>query len=297
MTSAYRVTERSIATNVLVGLQGNLKRLGDVQQRLSSGKQISQPSDSPTGAVEIMQYRGEMATAQQYARNADDALGWLGTVDTAVGSMIDQVQRARQLVLTGMSNGTGGSVDARAALAAEIDQLRSSTLGVANTKYLDRPVFGGTTAGTAALSGTGTYVGDSGTVQRTVGDNVKVTVGESGETFFGTGTNQLFTVLADISNNLKTNPGALGADLDRLDTAFRTLQTAQSTIGSRYNQVTQMQQAANDRYDALEAQLSEVEDIDLPKTISDMALQQTAYQAALGAAAKVVQPSLIDFLR
>jgi flagellar hook-associated protein 3 FlgL len=58
-----------------------------------------------------------------------------------------------------------------------------------------------------------------------------------------------------------------------------------------------MQQAANDRVDALTTQLSDVEDIDLPKTISDMALQQTAYQAALGAAAKVVQPSLVDFLR
>jgi flagellar hook-associated protein 3 FlgL len=297
MTSSYRVTERSIATNVLVGLQGNLKRLGDIQQRLSSGKQISQPSDSPTGAVEIMQYRGELATAEQYARNADDALGWLGTVDTAVGSMIDQVQRARQLVLTGMSNGSGGSTDARAALAAEIDQLRSSTLGIANTRYLDRPVFGGTTAGTAALDSTGAYAGDSGVVMRTVGDGVKVTVGASGETFFGTGANQLFAVLADISNHLTTDPTQLGADLGRLDTAMRTLQTAQSTVGSRYNQVTQMQQAANDRIDSLTAQLSDVEDIDLPKTISDMALQQTAYQAALGAAAKVVQPSLVDFLR
>jgi flagellar hook-associated protein 3 FlgL len=43
--------------------------------------------------------------------------------------------------------------------------------------------------------------------------------------------------------------------------------------------------------------VSDVEDIDLPKTISDMQLQQVAYQAALAAGAKVVQPSLVDFLR
>ncbi|GAA1794616.1 flagellar hook-associated protein 3 [Planosporangium flavigriseum] len=296
--AGYRVTERSIATNVLMGLQGNLSRLGNIQERLSSGKQVAQPSDSPTAAVAIMQYRGELATAQQHSRNAEDALGWLGTVDTAVSSMISQVQRVRQLVLTGMSNGVGGSADARAALAAEVDQLRSSTMGIANTKYLDRPVFGGTTAGAQALDATsGNYVGDTGTVMRTVGDNVKVTVAESGSTFFGTGANQLFTVLADLSANLNSNPAALSGDLNRLDAAFRTLQTAQSTVGARYNQVEQMQQAANDRVDALTAQLSDVEDIDLPKTISDMSLQQAAYQAALGAAAKVVQPSLVDFLR
>lgn len=297
MTTAYRVTERSIATNVLNGLQGNLQRLGDIQQQLSSGKQVSQPSDSPTAAIEIMQYRGELAKTQQYSRNADDALGWLGTVDSAVSSMISNVQRARDLTLTGMSNGTGGSTDARAALAAEVDQIRQSLIGVANTRYLDRPVFGGTTAGTAALDSTGAYVGDNGVVMRTVGDNVKVTVGESGTTFFGTGTNQVFTVLSDISNHLSTDPTQLAGDLDRLDTAMHTLQTAQSTVGARYNQVQQMQQAANNRIDALTAQLSDVEDIDLPKTITSMSLQQTAYQAALGAAAKVIQPSLVDFLR
>ena len=58
-----------------------------------------------------------------------------------------------------------------------------------------------------------------------------------------------------------------------------------------------MQQFADDRVDALTSQLSDVEDIDLPKTISDMQLQQVAYQAALAASAKVVQPSLVDFLR
>ena len=59
----------------------------------------------------------------------------------------------------------------------------------------------------------------------------------------------------------------------------------------------QMQQFANDKVDNLTSQLSDVEDIDLPQTISDMQLQQVAYQAALSAGAKVVQQSLVDFLR
>ena len=70
-----------------------------------------------------------------------------------------------------------------------------------------------------------------------------------------------------------------------------------STVGARYNQVEQMRQTADDRVLNLTTQLSNVEDIDLPKTITDLQLQQTSYQVALAAAAKVVQPSLIDFLR
>ncbi|WP_293767014.1 hypothetical protein [Sporichthya sp.] len=55
-----RVTQRSIATHTLMGLQGNLSRMAGIQQQRSSGKQISRPSDSPTGTVAAMQMRGEI---------------------------------------------------------------------------------------------------------------------------------------------------------------------------------------------------------------------------------------------
>jgi len=58
-----------------------------------------------------------------------------------------------------------------------------------------------------------------------------------------------------------------------------------------------MKDSAQDRLLSVTTQLSDIEDIDLPKTIMDMQLQQTSYQAALAATAKVIQPSLIDFLR
>ena len=36
---------------------------------------------------------------------------------------------------------------------------------------------------------------------------------------------------------------------------------------------------------------------DLPKTIMDLQLREVAYQAALGTASRVLQPSLVAFLR
>jgi len=295
--TAFRVTQRSISTNIMTGLQGNLSKLNEIQQQLSSGKQISKPSDSPTGTVAAMQYRADLATANQYSRNAQDGLGWLGTADSAMSSVMDQVQRTRELVLQGMSNGSGGSPEAREAIATEVDQIHQATIGLANTRYGDRPIFGGTTASGQAYDATGTYLGDNTVIQRTVGDNVRVQAANPGPAVFGTGTNQLFTIMSDISNDLRTNPGALSGDLDRLDTATTGLKAVQSSVGARYNQVTQMQRFADERVDNVTSQLSDVEDIDLPQTISDMQLQQVAYQAALSAGAKVVQPSLVDFLK
>jgi flagellar hook-associated protein 3 FlgL len=295
MTSSIRVTERSIAASTMRGLQGNLARLGTLQQQLSSGRLLTRPSDSPTGTITAMQIRSDVRQLQQYARNADDGKAWLNTVDGALSSGLHLVQQARDLTLQGMSANSIGT--AREALAAEIDQLRESLLGVANTKFLDRPVFGGTVAGPAAYDPAGNYVGDAGATMRTAGSGLQVRVDSPAAAAFGTGPTQLFTLLAKISADLRTDPASLGGDLDRLDTAMNGMQTQLADVGARYNRLAQLGLSATNRMTDLRSVLSEVEDIDIPKTIMELQLQQTAYQVALGAAARVIQPSLQDFLR
>jgi flagellar hook-associated protein 3 FlgL len=107
----------------------------------------------------------------------------------------------------------------------------------------------------------------------------------------------MFGVLASIADNLRNNPAALAGDLNNLDAAIGKVSTELASVGTRYNELMQLGQTATDRQMTLTAQLSDVEDIDLPKTITDLQLQQVAYQAALAATAKVIQPSLLDFLR
>ncbi|GAA2356745.1 flagellar hook-associated protein FlgL [Dactylosporangium salmoneum] len=293
----FRVTERSMATNTLANLQVNLQRNQDLQNQLSSGKMLTKPSDSPGGAVVAMQHRSDMATLNQYSRNADDGMGWLNMADTALTSASTQLNQARERVLAGLSSGTSGSAEAREAIALEVDNLRGSMLDLANTTYLDRPVFGGTTEKGIAYDANGDYQGDQGAVNRTVGSNASVRVDTNADSVFGSGNNNVFHLLQRVADDLRNNPSALKADLADIDTAQKRVQTGLSGVGSRYNQVSQMQQAANNRVIDVRAQLSDVEDIDLPKTITELSLQQTAYQAALAATAKVVQPSLVDFLR
>src|SRR2546430_11194489 len=173
MTLQMRVTERSMGSAALGNLQNNLSKLGELQAQLSSGKQLARPSDSPGGTVAAMQARGDMSRVQQYSRNADDGLGWLGTIDSSLTSGVEQLHKARDLVVQGLATGSAGSAQTPLALASQIDGIRQTMLDVGNTTYLGRPVFGGTTAGTQAYDATGAYVGDAGSVKRTVGDGVK----------------------------------------------------------------------------------------------------------------------------
>jgi flagellar hook-associated protein 3 FlgL len=292
-----RVTEASIHTRVLANLQRTIAKGQKLQDQLSSGKQISRPSDSPTGTVASLQLRGEARAAQQYSRNADDGLGWLGTLDNTLASTSTLINRARDLTVQGLSTGTNDT-QSREALAVEIDNIKSSLIGYANTTYLDRPVFGGTTAGDEAYQADGTYLGDDGQLTRTVGANASVPVTATGPKVFGEGNNQLFAVLQKISDGIRAGDvDGLTKGLGDLDGAADLVKNTLSDVGARYNRVTQMKQTAQDRVLAVTSQLSDVEDVDLPKAIMEMQLQQTSYQAALAASAKVIQPSLIDFLR
>jgi flagellar hook-associated protein 3 FlgL len=292
-----RVTQQSIASRALTGLQDNANRMSKLQQQLTSGKRITRPSDSPTDTSSVMHLRSETRANHQYSRNADNGLGWLTTVENALTSGVGEARRARDLTLQGMSAGAGGSPQARGAIAAEIDNIRESLINIANARFGDRPVFGGTTSGGQAYDSAGVYLGGPEAVLRTVGPGVQVRVDTDGPSAFGAGDTQIFAVLADISQAMRNDPGSLAPALDRLDAAMQGMQTQVSDVGARYNRLAQMRQTAEDRILTLRTQLSDVEDIDLPETIMRLKLQETAYEAALGATARAVQPSLMDFLR
>src|SRR3712207_1686538 len=100
-----RVTHRAVTQTALLGLRSNLSAVAELQQQLTSGKQISAPSDSPTGVNKAMQVRQEQAAAVQYGRNISDGQSWLDATDSALGSMVEQVQRVRALTIQGMNTG------------------------------------------------------------------------------------------------------------------------------------------------------------------------------------------------
>jgi flagellar hook-associated protein 3 FlgL len=305
MSMPSRVTETSMHTRALADLQRSLARGQRIQTQISSGKQLSRPSDSPTGTVTSLQLRGEVRSTQQYSRNADDGVGWLGTIQDKLSDASTQVIRARDLTVQGMSDANNGAD--REALAVEIDDIKASLVSDANTKFMGRPVFGGTTTGTVAYGTAGNYVGDAGQTTRTVGPNAKVRIESSGPEAFGVNSadpaatgksTQLFEVLTNISKALRSGDSAAMDDgLTNLDTAHDLLNSTLSDVGARYNRVTQMKQSAEDHLLSVSSQLSDIEDVDLPKAIMELQIQQTSYQAALAATAKVIQPSLIDFLR
>jgi flagellar hook-associated protein 3 FlgL len=294
--STPRITQRLMVQHSLISMQSGLNRLATSQERLSTGRNINRPSDSPTGTNDAMRLRAALAVGDQQARNAQDGMSWLDHADSTLRSMMDSVRRARDLVVQGASTGNAGQ-DAREALANELAQIRTGLIDEANTQHLGRPLFGGTTSGTLAYAADGTYVGDANQVNRTVGDGVTVAVNTTGPAAFSAGGDDLFTVIDDAVTALRSDPGAVSGTLDRIDAVSDRMRTALADVGSRYNRVEAANNALAARALDNKASLSDVEDVDMAQAIMDVQVQEVAYQSALGATARVLQPSLMDFLR
>jgi flagellar hook-associated protein 3 FlgL len=294
-----RVTQSMLTNRSLDRLQSSLTRLSELQEHLSTGRVLNRPSDNPADAASAMRLRSSVGAQQQYARNAQDGIGWLDTLDSTLGTANDLVRRAREVGQQAVSGAV--NQDTREALAVEIEQLRSSLLGTANTTYLDRPVLGGTTAGAAAFSEAGgvvTYAGDANPVNRAVAEGVVVDVAVAGPAAFGPDGDNVFDHLTALAAAVRTgNTTAIQSGVSALEGDGSRLVVARTDVGARADRVEQAGIRAGDTELSLTNALSEIENTDLPLATVQLKMQEVAYQAALAATSRVLQPSLLEFLR
>jgi flagellar hook-associated protein 3 FlgL len=286
--------------SMLADLNRSTERLSRTQGKLSSGKELTRPSDDPAAASKALVLRESLKGTQQHQRNVGDALSWADATETALSSMTDVIQRVRELTVQGASDGSDAT--ARASIAKEVDQLTEALKEQANTRFAGRYLLAGTATTTAPYGTTDAYQGNTDPIAREIGPNVSVTVNTTADAILGggqaAGDDKLLNVLRDISDHLNAGDGtALQSDLGRLDKGLDDLMTVRAANGALTNRL----ESAQTRLDSVEELatkgLSDVEDADMAKTLIDFNTQNSAYQAALRAGANIVQSSLMDFLR
>ncbi|MFC0249956.1 flagellar hook-associated protein FlgL [Citricoccus parietis] len=300
MTMMHRVTSSMTTAATRANLQDSAKTLAELQNKAASRQAISRPSDDPAGTRTAMAARAEIARTTQYDRNLQNADTWMRTVDSALQSGLDIMARIQDLTLAA-ANGTVNQAG-RDASAAEVDQLRTELLSVANTQVLGRNVFAGTSAESAAyVDGTPpTWTGTPGAaVERRISDSTTIQVDVPGEQAFGAdteGTSSVFTVLDKLSEALRSG-GDLSGSIGTLENSRQQMSDALTASGARHATVGRTLQATQMRLTELEATRMSTEEADLAEAAVDLQMQQLNYQAALAVSAQALQTSLLDYLR
>lgn len=300
MTTIGRVTHFTVRNSTLGNLQTNLHKMSELQAQMSSGKKINAASDDPAGTADVLRIQGDQRLLEQYSRNAGDGEAWLLTVDSALTTSLASLRKARTLVVQGGSGALGDT--SRQALAQEIEGLRDGLLAQANTTYLGRSVFAGTVSGDAFDPAAGGYAfngAPGASVDRTVASGTSVRVDSTGSAVFGEGTGSVFQLLDDVAAALRDGTTEFDpkAFLDGIDDHLDNMLTELSSNGARQNQIDSAQDLISANQITAKTRLGAIQDVDLAQVILDLQSQEVAYQGALGAAAKVLQPTLLDFLR
>ncbi len=292
-----RITQNMMSARSNLSLQTALGRLSRTQEQLTTGRVLNKPSDSPADTTSAMRLRSKLADQDQYSRNISNGLGWLSSIDTALQTALGTVNRATDLTVQAV-NGANQSPQARNAIATEVDQLRESLIATANTTYLGRPVFGGITAGAVAYDPSGAYVGTAGALDRTIAPGVKVPVNVDGTTAFGPPGADLFQDLADLSDALRLGDmTTVQAKQSSLQAAHQRMTTTLADVGVRYSRLEKGDQVITDSRLQMTTALSDLENVDIAEATMNLKMQELAYQTALASTARLVQPSLSDFLR
>jgi flagellar hook-associated protein 3 FlgL len=292
-----RRTNDMTSRQTLYDLNNVTNQLAKIQSQLSSGKQIQQPEDDPFGAGRAMFLRDEVSQVQQYQRNISEGQAWLQTSDTALTNVRDTMQRIRELVVQG-GNGTLDQ-PGMDAIAKEIGQLKETLRDQANSTFAGRYIFSGTQTDKPPYPApANTFAGNTGTVLRTIGTGQTVQVNQDGPTVFGPNGSNLFDLLDTIQSDLQSgNQSSLqNADLTNFDAAFDRVSQASSNVGAISNRLDTQLTHLKDQEVNVQGLLSQTEDADMAKTMVNFSTAQATYQAALQAGARVIQPSLLDYL-
>lgn len=301
-----RVTTASTSRSMLTNINRAGRTLAIAQERIASGKQVQRPSDAPAQVLSALDYRSQLRRTEQLGRNTLDAKAWLDNADSSLTHSVERLTRARTLIV----GGTNAATDAqgRAAYAAEIRAIREELLQTANTRYLGRPIFSGTDDVANAYDADGLYQGNAGVVERNVAPGVSVRVNRTGPEIFGPSvdvaggadpmTGNVFQLLEGIAAALESGDIATASNgLDLLASATDRIERSQVELGARSKQIEEIGMRNQEVEIELKFALSEVEDVDIAEALIEVQVQEMAYQAALGVAAKVIQPTLLDFLR
>jgi flagellar hook-associated protein 3 FlgL len=273
-----------------------------LQLQVSTGRRITQPEDDPAAVGRVLNLQSEQRQLAQYENNATRAMTLAQTSYSGLQGLKKISDRAGELATLG----TGAlSVDSMDTYGSEVDQLIEQALQLANTRSGGDYLYGGTVTDTppfvAVRDGTGkvtsvSYVGNSNEAPIPLSESTTVNPTTSGAT--NAGFNDFLNNLIALRDTLKSgDTNAVRAVQPSLSDAEDVIIGAMADNGGIQTRIEAAQAQQQDRASGLETLISGEASVDLPTTVVKLNQTATAYQAALSSAAKVMNLSLLDYIK
>jgi len=291
-----RITPFTIFNQLTRSLHDNLRTLSHLSNRLSTGKNISRPSEGVSIMGRSMDYKVTLNELHQYKKNIDEADAHLSFADSVMSAVTTTLTRAKELAVQGSSDTL--TTEDMSAMAEEISIMIDGVVSLTNSKYRNRYIFAGFQTNSAAFDASFNYQGDSGEINVLIDRNSSMSLNMPGDTVFGDGATSIMGMLDQLYNDLASgNTAGVRGAIDSIDNSFESIANVRAELGVKLRYLDDQRLNLDNRDYNIQTLLSSTEDSDIAETISEISKTELALESLRAAGAEVFSKSLLDFIR
>ncbi|NBJ69598.1 MULTISPECIES: flagellar hook-associated protein FlgL [Clostridia] len=292
-----RITQSMLSNNMLRNLSNSYTKLDTYLEQLSTGKKINRPSDNPVVAMKGINYRRQENEAEQYLRNTGEAHNWMDNSDAALDKATKAMQKLRELAVKA-SNGTNDKEE-YASMKEEAKQLKEHLISLADTQVNGKYIFNGTDTTNSPFDENGVFSPNTDPVNIPISAGAELQVNMDGEAVFGNGLfDKVDSFIQKLENSDMENiEETIGVSISELDSGVNQIIDARAGLGARMNRLELVENRLDDQKIMATKMMSENENVNFAEAITNLIKQESLHRAALSAGSRIIQPSLVDFLR
>ncbi len=307
---SMRITQSMMVNNIVNNLSNDLQSMQTAENQESTGLAVTKPSDNPLATSQIMSLNTSISMQGMYYSNMKSASSFLSTTDGALSDTVSSLQQVQSLVTEG-ANGTESSSDLQS-MGVQVNQIIAQLVQAGNTINGSQYIFGGTLTTTPPLATTTdtsgnitavTYQGNSGQINYEVAQGVQMPVNTNGADLFqatdstSTGNTNMFNTLIGIKNDMESDDQTdLSSSLTQINDIITNVESQQATVGAQEDRLNSAMTRNQSDNTSMTTALSNLQDVDIDQASINFSETSNVYQAALEVAAKVITPTLVDYL-
>ena len=323
-----RITNASMVRSHLYDTQNNLTNMSKINQQISTGKVINTVSDDPHKAIKIMNINNEIKYTEKYNYNIDESVGWMNTTDGALDNVGNLLGEIKETILK-VGNGTYSQNEMKSLnedMNEKIKQLADTLNSTHGGKYL----FGGSSVDDAPITvienpdGTfklefskdknGQTIPNTDDLKADISSGINIdyniSVGEILNIKDGNGNtvnlldeiNNLSTLMNDIANGdeqtaAKAKETLLNDTKGKIDTLFDHVVNERTSLGVRVSTAEKIKELNDEDILNIQDVLSKTQDTDVVEKFIELKSAEMIYQASIQVGAKLIQPTILDYIR
>lgn len=306
-----RVTTKNLINNFVFNTNRNLERIQANQRQLTTGKKLFRPSDDPIAVTRSLTLRKNFADIEKYESTTEDSLGWLQVTESALMKIVEDLSFAKDMTIRA-ANDTFSGAD-RASFAQEAGLLIDGLLQTASSTYSGRHIFSGASTNAVPLDSSFSYLGTETALVREVNKGINVTVNLTASDVFRLDrggaydevTNSILKTLSDLQQVLNQESLGFGRPpastisgfVDQINKALNNIVGLTTETGIKVKSLEELSGRHKDMALSTTSLLSKIEDADAARVITNLYAAESVYTAGMAAGARIMQTSLLNFLK